>query len=130
MTTQSAKEVAVGFFEDVSAGRVEQAMARLAQDVVYDVVAPAPYGGVLDRDGLIAVATATMGRLAEPLRLTIKGVIAEGERVSLEIEGRAVSNAGKPYNNRYHFLFVVRDGVIVEGREYLDSAYYIDLMQD
>jgi len=118
----------MGFFEDASSGRVAEAMARLAPDVVYDVLAPAPYGGVFDRDGLIAIATHTINLLAEPPRLTIKGVTAEGERVAIEAEGRAVSKTGKPYNNRYHFLFVVRDGVIVEGREYLDSALYVELM--
>jgi len=126
--TKSPKDVAMGFFEDASSGRVAEAMARLAPDVVYDVLAPAPYGGVFDRDGLIAIATHTINLLAEPPRLTIKGVTAEGERVAIEAEGRAVSKTGKPYNNRYHFLFVVRDGVIVEGREYLDSALYVELM--
>jgi ketosteroid isomerase-like protein len=118
----------MGFFEDSANGRLAEAMARLASDVVYDVIAPAPYGGVFDRDGLTKLATNMLNKLAAPPRLTVKGVIAEGDRVSIEADGHAVSKAGKSYDNRYHFLFVVRDGMIVEGREYLDSALYRDLM--
>jgi ketosteroid isomerase-like protein len=127
LTTQSPKDVALGFFDDAENGRFAEAMARLAPDIAYDVVVPAPYGGVFDRDGLIAVITETANRLVEPMRLTITGVTAEGERVAIEAEGRAVTKAGKPHNNRFHFLFVVRDGVIVEAREYLDSAVYVEL---
>ena len=125
---QSPKDVALGFFEDGSSGRLADAMARLAPDVVYDVVAPAPYGGIFDRDGLTAIAGKMVNLLVAPPQMTVKGVIAQGDRVAIETEGRATTKAGKPYNNRYHFLFVVRDGVIVEGREYLDSALYVELM--
>jgi len=128
MTMQSPKDVALGFFEAGSSGRFTDAMARLAPDVVYDVVAPAPYGGVFDRDGLTAIAGNMVNLLTAPPQMTIKGVIAQGDRVAIEAEGRATTKTGKPYNNRYHFLFVVRDGVIVEGREYLDSALYMELM--
>ena len=127
MTTQSAKEVALGFIEDARNGRHAEAMARLAPDVVYDVVAPAPYGGIYDRAGLIALSTDTVSRLATPIHLTVKGVTAEGERVAVEAEGHAVTKSGKPHFNRFHFLFVVRDGVIVETREYLDTVLYFEL---
>ena len=128
MTVQSPKDVALGFFEAGSSGRFADAMVRLAPDVVYDVVAPAPYGGVFDRDGLTAIAAHMVNLLTAPPQMTIKGVIVEGNRVAIEAEGRATTKTGKPYNNRYHFLFVVRDGLIVEGREYLDSALYVDVM--
>ena len=31
--------------------------------------------------------------------------------------------AGRPYDNEYHFLFRSRGGRIVEGWEFLDTAY-------
>lgn len=123
------RDVAVGFFEDVSAGRVEQAWERLAEDVDYEIIAPAPFSGKIDRDGLGKIfAEHVMKVLVEPLRLEVKGVTAEGERVAVEVESHSINSKGKVYNNRYHFLFVVRDGKIVEGREYLDSAHFLDIL--
>lgn len=124
----SPRDVCIGFFDDVNSGRFAQAFDRLAPDVVYEVVAPAPYGGTFDRDGLGATAAKTIAKLAEALKVTIKGVTAEGERVAIETESYARAISGMIYNNRYHFLFVVRDEVIVEAREYLDSAHYKQLM--
>ncbi|MGV3768589.1 MAG: nuclear transport factor 2 family protein [Sphingobium phenoxybenzoativorans] len=129
MSHPSPRDVATGFFEDVSAGRVAEAWDRLAPDVIYDVIAPAPVGRRVDRDGLGAMyADGVMAALAEPLRLEIKGVTAEGERVAVEVESHSVNKRGMIYNNRYHFLFVIREGKIVEGREYLDSAHLIDIL--
>lgn len=123
------RDIAIGFFEDISAGRVEQAWERLAPDVAYEIIAPAPFNGLIDRDGLGKIfGEKVIPILAEPLRLEVKGVTAEGERVAIEVESHSVNIRGKVYNNRYHFLFVVRDGKIVEGREYLDSAHFIDIL--
>jgi ketosteroid isomerase-like protein len=127
MSDQTARAVAVGFFEDVSAGRTGEAWARLAPDVIYDIVAPAPFGGVVDRDGLGGIYAMVSAALATKLTLEIKGVISEGERAAIEVESHAISTHGKKYNNRYHFLFVVRSGLIVEAREYLDSAHLLDV---
>lgn len=51
--------------------------------------------------------------------VTITGITAEGDRVAYE----AVSEMIWPdrvYRNIYHNLLVIRDGQIVEGREYMD----------
>lgn len=129
MGNGSPREIAVGFFEDVGAGRFDTAFGRLAPDVAYEVIAPPPYGGRMDREGLGQVYGNGIGTvLAQPLQLKVVGVTAEGERVAIEVESRSVNKAGMVYNNRYHFLFVVRDGQIVEGREYLDSAHFIAIL--
>jgi len=127
MTSLAAKAVASGFFEDVSAGRAAEAWARLSPKLVYDIIGPPPFGGRVDRDGLGKVYGLVMSYLASPLMLEIKGITAEGERVAIEVDSAAMGKSGKPYRNRYHFLFVVREGLIVEGREYFDSAHLMDV---
>lgn len=50
----------------------------------------------------------------------IIGITAEGDRVAYEAEGEMVF-ADRVYRNHYHNLLVIRDGLIVEGREYMDT---------
>ena len=127
-SVENPRDVALGFFADVSAGRFSQAWDRLAPDLNYEIVAPAPGGGRVDKTGLGRAAAYVTQRLAEPLNLQVRGVTSEGERVAIEVESMARTKAGTIYNNHYHFLFIVRGGKIVEGREYLDSAHYLELI--
>jgi len=47
---------------------------------------------------------------------------AEGDHVAVQIEGSGVTKGGHHYRNRYHNLFIVRDGLIVEVREMFEDA--------
>jgi uncharacterized protein len=52
-------------------------------------------------------------------KVEILRIIAEGDTVAAEI--RSEMHFGeRVYANDYHDLFVLRDGLIVHGREYLD----------
>jgi len=58
---------------------------------------------------------------ADPRKVEILGLVAEGDRVAAEI--RSEFHFGKRiYANEYHDLFVLRDGRIVHGREYFDTG--------
>lgn len=65
----------------------------------------------LVRSGLLA---------AKKRSLRITGITAEGDRIAYEAEGEMVF-ADRIYRNRYHNLLIIRDGLIVEGREYMDT---------
>jgi ketosteroid isomerase-like protein len=122
------REVVVGFFDDMEQGRVAQAFARLAPDVIYHLIAPEPYGGVMDLAGISKVTEGVFARLAEPLKVTLHTIIAEGDCVAVEASSLARTKAGGVYNNHYFFLYKVRDGIIVEAKEYFDSAHYLTLI--
>jgi len=57
---------------------------------------------------------------AQKRSVRIIGITAEGDRVAYEAEGEMVF-ADRVYSNRYHNLLVIREGLIVEGREYMDT---------
>jgi ketosteroid isomerase-like protein len=57
------------------------------------------------------------------LKVTPTGVTAEGDRVALEAESYAKMKNTKTYQNKYHFLFVVRNGKIQQVKEYLDTMH-------
>ena len=54
----------------------------------------------------------------------IRHLTAEDDRVAAELVIRGRSKAsGLDYENHYHFLFVIREGRIVEFHEHLDTLY-------
>ena len=81
------------------------------------------YHGV---DATRAVAAATFGAVVQVESFEILGITAEGDRVAVEVESRFHTVNGALYNNRYHFLFVIRDGKIVRFNEYLDTALLLE----
>jgi ketosteroid isomerase-like protein len=56
--------------------------------------------------------------------------IESGSLAVVEAEGSGYAKNGKLYNNRYAFLFDVRNGLIWEIREYLDTLHAQDVFGD
>jgi len=56
-------------------------------------------------------------------KLHVVGTTAEGDRVAVEVQGEGTLANGRAYQNTYHFLFVLRDGLICEVKEYNDTKY-------
>src|ERR1700743_1300487 len=52
-----------------------------------------------------------------------RGALAEGDRVTMEIVGAGTLTNGQEYRNRYCFIVEVKDGKIVGGHEYMDTAH-------
>lgn len=52
------------------------------------------------------------------LRLAVKTVVAEGDKVVVEAEGNAITADGTPYCNQYCFVVTLRDGKITQFNEY------------
>ena len=63
------------------------------------------------RDGLLTANR----RVAD-----IIGLTAEGDRVAVEVRGE-MTFPNSVYRNEYHNLLIVRDGLIVSGKEYMDT---------
>ena len=57
---------------------------------------------------------------ASPRKVEIIGIIAEGETVAAEVRSE-MHFGDRVYANEYHDLFILRDGLIVHGREYFDT---------
>jgi ketosteroid isomerase-like protein len=54
-------------------------------------------------------------------------MIAEDDKVALQIEGRFPLKNGRLYNNFYHMYFQVRDGKVAVLKEYHDSLHFVDV---
>lgn len=133
MSAETNKNVVLSFFENVSAGKVDAALALMAETATW-WVAGKP-------DKFVQAGTKTKTQLAEllqeigtampkGLRVTPKGLTAEGDRVAVEAESYGETATGKIYNNLYHFLFEVRDSKIQAVREYFDTMHAKEVLVD
>ena len=105
----------------------EEAEARirrfLHEDVVYEVMGSTPVSGV--HDGLDTVIRdvlqTTKPRLSE-YTSEVEQIIAEGDTVVVRSKNTgAIGPTGLPYDNRYCFIYTVRDGKIAKVVEYMDT---------
>ena len=60
------------------------------------------------------------------LQITPSAMLCEGNRVAVEAESYAELNNGKVYNNLYHFVFEIEDGMIKGIKEYMDTQHVQD----
>lgn len=59
---------------------------------------------------------------ATPYRNVAEELIAEGDRVVVLCHGEVTTKSGKAYNNDYCYVIRMREGQMVELREYMDTA--------
>jgi ketosteroid isomerase-like protein len=111
------------FWDALSAGRVEEMLTMMADSATWWVAGNFPLSGTRDKKAMRELL-AGIGETCEgPIKMTVKGLTAEGNRVAVEAESYVKLKNGRVYNNQYHFLMEVRDGKIDRVREYLDTMH-------
>jgi ketosteroid isomerase-like protein len=58
-----------------------------------------------------------------PMEIEREAIAATGDHVFVEMTMNARTGQGQPYTNHYVFVFRMRDGLIVEVHEHLDTLY-------
>jgi ketosteroid isomerase-like protein len=82
-----------------------------------------PSAGLYSKARIARLFETMLSLLNGGLRMTVKGAIAEGDKVALEVESFGVLTNDRVYNQQYHFLIEFRDGKICAVREYLDTQH-------
>jgi ketosteroid isomerase-like protein len=84
--------------------------------------------------GKTVVLSELFGTLSSRMNGRIKTIpdrlIAEDDHVVVEAHGSNTTKSGKPYNNRYCFVFRVSDGKLKEVTEYLDTELVSSALSD
>ena len=70
---------------------------------------------------IVEFAQGILAAFPNGISFNITGITAEDERVAVEISGEAIHASGHEYNNKYHFLLIIKDGKILELKEYMDT---------
>jgi len=78
-------------------------------------------GGSRSKSEVVGFAKSVLDSFPEGINFNVVNLVAENDYVAAEVEGSAIHVSGKPYNNKYHFLLKIKDGEILELREYMDT---------
>jgi ketosteroid isomerase-like protein len=114
-------------FEAESRAHTEDFFAPFSADSRFWMNGNSPSTGALQGvPAMKAVFEAFMSALASGISMTITNVVAAGDWVVTETEGRAETKDGRPYNSHYVQLWKFRDSEIVDFREYLDTKLLAD----
>jgi hypothetical protein len=119
------------FLDRYAHGRYDAALALLAPDSRWWLpghVQEFPAAGWVDKATVERRLAANLKLLPHGLEIIIGDMTAEGDRVAVEAESKGKLVNGTLYHNRYHFLFVVRDGHIHAVKEYLDTLHVMNAL--
>lgn len=114
------------FFDALSNRDVDEVLATLDNDASYWVAGRFPLAGTYTKSQFEANLRGQnpdfrSPPFTRPMQLTISGITSQGDRVAVEAKATGELDDGSEFVNDYHYLFIVRDGRIVELRQYMDT---------
>lgn len=101
----------------------------LDDNVRWTVIGSSPVSRTYtSRQGFLEGAAKPLSaKLAGPIQPTVRNIIAEGDQVVLQWDGKATSKSGKPYHNSYCWVMRIADGKVKEGIAYIDTELVSEL---
>jgi uncharacterized protein len=130
MTSEQNRKVAEELFARLSAGDVPGALATMTEDATWLAAGRRellPAAGTYNKERLARLFKAMLGQLKNGLRMRVKGVIADGDKLAVEAESYGELANGRVYNQQYSFVIEFRSGKICAVREYLDTQHAYDV---
>ncbi|SCZ06099.1 MULTISPECIES: nuclear transport factor 2 family protein [unclassified Pseudomonas] len=121
MQTSSNRLIALEYLTLIEAGDLTNALELVSDDAVIWL----PNTGEIDKATFANFLGSVLPAIRS-MKFTIRGITEDGERIAVEVDGRAELNNERIYNNRYHFLFIVRNGLLQKLKEFTDTAPAIE----
>jgi len=118
--TDQNKKITKEFFRALSTGS-DQYLDFYSDDSIIWTAGNNAIGGTRTKKEVVSFAQNILSSFPNGIKFNITGITAEDERVAVEISGEAIHASGATYNNQYHFLLRIKDGKILELKEYMDT---------
>ena len=132
MSVADNKKLLESIFSELSVGNSRPFVEAMADDFSWTVTGTTKWSKKYA--GKSVVLGELFGTLTSRVDGRIKTIpdrfIAEGELVVVEAHGSNTTKSGKPYNNRYCFVFRVSAGKLKEVTEYLDTELVSSALAD
>ena len=128
MSIEENKRLAERFVAAIASADIDAIVESFAEDGTCWTPGSMPISGTFTKPQIVDASKAVLLLFPKGLDFEIKAMTAEGDRVAIEAESKGVHASGKTYSNQYHFLMRVRDGKIVEWREYMDTMHANDVL--
>jgi hypothetical protein len=117
------KEFIRGMFAELSKGNSAAFLDAMADDVRFTIIGSSKYSGTFNgKKDLVERLLAPIGAQVEGgMAITPLNLIADGDFVAMQGQGKALSKNGERYDNTYCHVFKIAAGKVVEVTEYLDT---------
>lgn len=123
MNNTENKKLLADIFSELARGNPRPFVDAMAEDFNWTVTGQTKWSKTYA--GKSTVLRELFGILSERIEGKITTIpdrlIAEDDYVVVEAHGSNTTKSGKPYNNRYCFVFRVAQGKLKEVTEYLDT---------
>ena len=126
--TQQNKELTRAFISAIGRGDAAYIADSYADDGQLHTMGHTLISGTYDKATIREFAGSVLESFPDGITYTIHNMTAEEDRVAVETTGEGRHVSGKPYKNHYHFLFVWRDGKLLQLKEYMDTELVTDVI--
>ena len=126
MSIEENKHLAHQLIDRFTANDIAGALDLMADDATWWIAGKPdqlPAAGVYNKDQISRLLHNMVGQLPNGLKMTVKNLVAESDKVAMEAESYGELQNGRVYNQQYHFLLTVREGRITAIKEYLDTQH-------
>lgn len=125
----SPKETVKAFFERITEGKIDDAFSLVSDEVQWWVPEELPFSGTKNKKEYFEIVSRIQAGFPTGFKLLVNEMIAEGDTVAAEVESEGTHVNGKRYNNKYHFLIVVKAGKFTSVKEYMNTLHLAKLLQ-
>ena len=121
------KLVVASFLERLSRGEIDRAYELIAPGATWFSLSTRTHVDALETKAQIEWAFGTA--LTSPIRQEVLVMTAEDDRVAVLSEGHAQTVDGVAYDNMYHFLFELNEGLITRIWEFNDTQHVREVLR-
>lgn len=123
------KQIILAFFETMNEGDLPGCFALLSDDYEQFILSTREWWSKETFVRMVREGRSEGGLFSSPVQMQVHQLTAESDRVSALTEGHAVTRDGIPYDNLYHHLFQLENGLIRRAWEYNDTKLVHDVVR-
>lgn len=129
MGVEANKQLGRDLLARISANDIAGVLDLLDDDVIWWIAgkpSAQPVCGEHDKRWMARLFHNMVSQFDGAMQMTVRGLIAEGDKVAVEVVGDGKLRDGRRYQNEYHLLLTIRDDKIAAVREYLDTQHVVE----
>ena len=130
MSIEDNKRTVRGYLGQFKEAAIPKLLEAMSDDASWWILGKPqlfPSAGTRSKAEMERIWRGLFGRMKHGLEMTVVGMVAERDKVAVEIRSHAELTDGRLYENQYHMLFTLRQGKIVEVKEYADTLLIADM---
>ena len=130
METEASRQLVLDYLKAQGNGDGDKIVEILDEKVCWRTPAAAGLGVPTGRNAVLQAMNEAGQRFFDltTMKSEIKWIVAEGDKVVVRQHNEAKASNGKDYSNEYVWVYICRDGKIVEIEEHTDSQRFSDIV--